>query len=418
MKVLYIIHQFFPHFCAGTERITYNIASMVQKAGNKVKVITYRVDQSGPITGEFNNIKYNEFVYRKVPVIEFSLKSEPANFHINLFNNDVFEYAKKVLRDERPDIVHICHPMRSGSFLQAAQELDIPCVVTITDLMYICPKVTMITMQGDICCSARGGKECNITCPDTGRENEKRMEMAKNLLLKADAITTPSNFTKNMIRKQIPELNIDVIKHGLEYPNNAIKSKLYEKNSKIVFGFVGSIQEHKGLHILVKAFEEANCPNTQLNIYGGYVGAYGERLVEYVEGNSRIHYFGRFDPIETDSVYNEIDVLVIPSLWYETYVLVKYEAFIREIPVIAADIGALGDGIEHGYNSYKFSISEIDSLRNIIIDIANNPEQLNEVKKNLGSFYVPTIEQESFQYLTLYKRTIVNNIRRDLQKNG
>ena len=40
-------------------------------------------------------------------------------------------------------------------------------------------------------------------------------------------------------------------------------------------------------------------------------------------------------------MYNEIDVLVIPSLWYETYVLVKHEAFIREIPVIAADIGAL-----------------------------------------------------------------------------
>ena len=57
----------------------------------------------------------------------------------------------------------------------------------------------------------------------------------------------------------------------------------YMKNSKIVFGFVGSIQEHKGLHILVKAFEEA-IVQTLSSIYGGYVGAYGERLVEYVEG--------------------------------------------------------------------------------------------------------------------------------------
>ena len=74
MKVLYVVHQFYPHYGSGTEKVTYNIASMIQNTGNKVKVITYCVNHQGSVTGSYNNIKYNEYIFRKIPVIEFFRK--------------------------------------------------------------------------------------------------------------------------------------------------------------------------------------------------------------------------------------------------------------------------------------------------------------------------------------------------------
>ena len=44
MKILYVVHQFYPYYTAGTEKFTYQIASMMQKNGNKVKVVSYHVD--------------------------------------------------------------------------------------------------------------------------------------------------------------------------------------------------------------------------------------------------------------------------------------------------------------------------------------------------------------------------------------
>ena len=40
MKIIYLVHQFFPEFQAGTERFVYNTAYMTQKSGHKVRVLT------------------------------------------------------------------------------------------------------------------------------------------------------------------------------------------------------------------------------------------------------------------------------------------------------------------------------------------------------------------------------------------
>lgn len=418
MKVLYVVHQFYPHYGSGTEKVTYNIASMIQNTGNKVKVITYCVNHQGSVTGSYNNIKYNEYIFRKIPVIEFFLEKEPPSFHIDLINDDVLSFARELLSKEKPDIVHVCHPMRVGSFLKAAEEMGIPCIVTATDLMYICPKIIMTNTNGDLCEDAQKGKKCNIACYDTGNHNEERMALSAELLTGADFVTVPSSFTGNMIKKQVPELNVKVIKHGMDYSGVKRQTKKYNKNDIINFGFVGSIQEHKGVHILFDTFMKVKNKNIKLLVFGDCSESYAKKMKQRTKNDDRISFYGSFKSDIIERIYNQIDVLIIPSLCYESYSLVKHEAIMRNIPIIVADIGALGDGIISGVNGYKFSLSESNSLEEIIADIALKPEQLNEIKSKLTSFVVPTIEQESFQYLTLYKRTIVNNIRRDLQKNG
>jgi glycosyltransferase involved in cell wall biosynthesis len=42
-----------------------------------------------------------------------------------------------------------------------------------------------------------------------------------------------------------------------------------EKNDKLVFEYVGSINVHANVDLMIKAFAEANIPNSELRIYGG-----------------------------------------------------------------------------------------------------------------------------------------------------
>ena len=54
MKILYILHQFFPLHHTGTERLTLDIAKQIQRMGNYVSVLTYE-PSSIPKKLESNN---------------------------------------------------------------------------------------------------------------------------------------------------------------------------------------------------------------------------------------------------------------------------------------------------------------------------------------------------------------------------
>jgi glycosyltransferase involved in cell wall biosynthesis len=46
--------------------------------------------------------------------------------------------------------------------------------------------------------------------------------------------------------------------------------------------------------------------------------------------------------------------LIVPSVWYETFGRVAVEAFATGTPVIAAEIGAVKEIVEHGRTGFNF----------------------------------------------------------------
>jgi glycosyltransferase involved in cell wall biosynthesis len=378
---------------------------MMQNTQNRAKVATYRVDHGGPAVGRFSNVRFHDYLYQKVPVLEFFLKDEPSDFTVRLDNGDVRRFAERVLEKERPDVVHICHPMRVCGFFEAALQLGIPCVATATDFAYICPKIVMTTASGAMCEGARGGRQCDLACPDTGGGNEARMALAERLLCRAGAVVAPSAFTADGIKRQIPQLDIRVIGHGLDTAGARRNTREYGPRDTVSFGFVGSIQRHKGVDVLVGAFMRTEAPNIRLLVFG-QTGGFSENLQNRAKSDGRIAFRGGFAAQQREDVYGQIDVLVIPSVCGESYSLVKHEAILRNIPVIATDAGALGEGIVLGVNGYLYAPQDENALKNILEELAGDPSALNKVKQNLSSFAVTTTEQEAFQYLTLYRRLL------------
>ena len=112
----------------------------------------------------------------------------------------------------------------------------------------------------------------------------------------------------------------------------------------IRFGFIGSIQPHKGLHVAVEAFREVVPDLATLEVWGDATinPAYTAELESGARsGAVRMH--GRFEEALKDEVYRSIDVLIVPSIGLESFGLVAYEAMCRGVPVLVSRLGALAE---------------------------------------------------------------------------
>ena len=74
-----------------------------------------------------------------------------------------------------------------------------------------------------------------------------------------------------------------------------------------------------------------------------------------------------------------IDVLVVPSIWYEVSPLVIQEAFMAGVPVITTNIGGMAELVDDGVNGYKFPLNDWAALKQIMKADYDDPSILNKL---------------------------------------
>lgn len=405
MKILYAIHQFYPEYQAGTEKVFLNIAMMMQKAGNNVKVLTYSFYDDSFYDKNVGNILFKEFTYKGIPVIAFRHKKIPANVHFSLRNKDMADIAEYILKKEKPDVLHICHPMRMIEFAYASRLLRIPYTITLTDYFLICPKIILFTSR-TLCVGPEKGHMCEKLCPELSSDMIiQRLKTTEDILLNAKKIMCPSRFVATIFKKEFKEINIKIIKHGIDNKLMKKNEKIYKTEDKIMFCYVGTIIHHKGVHILLDAFRNLVTTNAILKIYGpeGADESYIKKFKDVAKEDRRIEICGTFDNDKIGDIFSDIDVVVIPSLCYESYSLVLHEALSCNIPVIASNAGVMAEKITDGVNGYTFRLGDPNHLKETLETIIDDPTILNSLKKGINRYMVPTVEQETYVYEKEYK---------------
>ena len=68
------------------------------------------------------------------------------------------------LREERPDVVHVLHPMHFPHVFTEASAKGIPLIAHVPDFFYACARITMVQSGGSLCSSPEGGERCVSTC--------------------------------------------------------------------------------------------------------------------------------------------------------------------------------------------------------------------------------------------------------------
>jgi glycosyltransferase involved in cell wall biosynthesis len=408
MKIFYLVHQFFPEYQSGTEKFVFNSALMAQRNGNKVKVITYSSYDNSFYKQEKHGLLFTEFSYKGIPVIAFKYQQIPAHINVVLHNNLLFGFAQAILNYEKPDLIQVGHLMRVHEFLWAAIELQIPYSITLTDFFLLCPKINLLPNKLTLCNGPRHGKACVELCKEFNTQYIlDRLSQTKTMLANAKSIVAPSKFAANIFKQEIPDFQIEIIPHGIHYLYAPKNYRSFDFGDEIVIGYIGNSYYHKGLHILLSAFNQLAHKHIYLKIFGIGQDQTDLNIEEINKNNDRISLVGKFETEQLGDVFGNIDILVIPSKCYETYSYVLHEALACNVPVIASNLGALSEEIQDGFNGFLFNPGDTNHLLEKLELIIDQPTLLNTIKKNIYMHcIVPTIEQEAYRYFQVYNRIL------------
>jgi glycosyltransferase involved in cell wall biosynthesis len=412
LKILLGVHQFFPHHYTGTERYVLNLAKQLQRMGYSIKVLTYSViDQDGFREGYSANILYKEYIYEGVPVIALRHRERPDNhtFCFDLIDADFYQEAKNIFKKDNYDIYHCAHPFRISASIKAARDAGIKVVLMVTDYWLMCPLGIMLRTDNILCEGLEEGRNCLKHCfaHITEESLQKRIDDSRKLIDSCDYLLSPSKFLIWLFNNAgfIPPERFVLSRHGFDYT----KKKDYsfkELKETITFGYIGTVQHHKGIHIMIEGFKKTSHKNIRLQVWGGcfHEIEYQKNLMETAKEDPRIEFKGVYDFNDVETILKPIDVVIVPSIWYENAPLTISTSLAYGIPVITSNIGGMSEMIRDGHNGLTFKAGDPADLSTKFNLIAENPELITKFKRNIQ--YPIRVEEEAFNTDLVYKQLL------------
>jgi len=434
-RVLLTVHKFFPEHRSGTEVLTLKVAQELQRRGYETLVVTANPpDRDARFKGGPQTSSY-EYEGVKVYVLEEALRLKENQFVSEFDNPWIKKHFQSVLKEFAPDIVHIFHAQNlSASIIVAALEQDLPVVISTTDFWFICPVVQLKRPDGSICRGPSPGAINCLTCytpalfppaqefqealgkkfpiiqkvidqfPPLLSKFANQANYAAYVASKLPAAATATMTRPGVLRKaansvsaiMVPTLLMRdlFIENGLDpklihhvpfgIDTTSLESfQIKTKSELLRIGFIGTLYEHKGVDLLIKAFlklppEAKAC----LQIYGDtkQFPDYANSLIKLANNGSpnstKITFAGTFPNAQLGQVLSNLDVLVVPSRWYENTPLVIQSALATKTPIIATNLGGMSELVHHNKNGLLFNLNDVDSLHAQLLRLLNEPRLL------------------------------------------
>ena len=439
MKILLLTHFFPPGHLGGTEVLSFGLAKSLVAAGHTVQVICGESWATAPSY----QIRATHEIYDTVPVIRlhFNWMKAPHVFQYLYNNPEVYRYITDFLKDFKPDIVHItsCYTL-SASIVDAVTDLGFKSVFSATDFWFLCARNTLLRTDQSLCNVPENPWECAQCLMDGARayrlpkkilpgsatlkllkgisayplitnqrgfrgmlgDWEDRFRYLARMLRKVDLIVTASNFLKNkFINFGIPAEKIIYSSYGLD-TTWSVGYETKTPASHLRLGFIGQLIPIKGPDLLIKAVHSlpAELP-VQLKIYGDLMKMpeYGEELQLLAQGDPRIEFRGTFENSKMGTVLQDIDVLVVPSIWYD-FPLVIPSAFATKTPVIATNLPGMNELIENNVTGLLFERADLRGMTDSILKLVHKPELLAQMRSQIQP--VKTIKELADEYLAYY----------------
>ena len=172
------------------------------------------------------------------------------------------------------------------------------------------------------------------------------------------------------------------------------------------FGYLGTLIPSKGVEDVIRALKKMKTPGCSLHIYGEAVPYHGivdyrQRLAEMARA-ADISFYGPYQPADLARVLANIDCLVMPSRWYESYGITIREAFRARRPVIVSDIGAFSEAVQDGGNGLKFPPGDVFELAERMDRIASDPALAEKFVAAGGP--VESLSEHSWKLVELYNK--------------
>lgn len=178
------------------------------------------------------------------------------------------------------------------------------------------------------------------------------------IIKKADLLVVPSEYFFDIAKKK--NLN----NHIFISPSGGIDTSIFgqfnlKKDISIfTIGYVSRIDEGKGWDTLLLAIydlkKHIKVKFKVIIIGGGAQENELKKMVEQLQLQNDVEFFGIIPHKELGNHYNTFDLFVFPTRLSESLGLVGIEAMACGLPVIGSNIGGLKGYIRNGYNGFIF----------------------------------------------------------------
>jgi glycosyltransferase involved in cell wall biosynthesis len=441
MKVLLATHFFPPTQSGGTESYTLGLARALRRHGHKPFVICAgSLDVAHGWPPRVDDDTYDGIPVRRLSWDWRQMPHPFTTFYDNPAADSLFaEYLDRL----RPDVVHItsCYSLGSG-ILGAARRAGCRTVLTLTDFWFLCVRHTLLRGDGSLCegptsavdcqrCLAAGSRGLrglmSLISPEVVARGlltasrstmltrlpgmrgyvgdaEARLDVLRQAFSLANVVIAPSRFLKQMfVRSGYAEDTMQVSPYGMDLSWRP-EVDPRPADGTLSIGYLGQIEPLKGVDVAVRALRAlpSDLP-VRLRVYGPLHKnpAYAESLRQCAQGDSRIEFAGAYTPATLGDILRGLDVVVVPSLWYENTPLVINEAFAARRPVVATDLGGMSEAVQHEVNGLLFPRGDVDRLAAALKRFIDEPALLPRLRDGIGP--VRTIDEEILALLALYR---------------
>lgn len=426
MRILLTVHQFLPQHASGTEVLTCSVARELMRRGHMVHVVT-----GHPGSADLREEdRLDEYDFEGIHVYRFHhaytpMAGQTSMIEIGYNNRLAAMYFNQILGMFKPDVVHIFHLNRLGiGLIDHAVQSGIPCFMTPTDFWTICPTAQLVYANGGLCSgpSAHAGNcvkhfaestqsglirimaKClpavgadlfalltrNDVLPSYPQRKEvmaitSRLDVIIARLNQLSGIIVPNRFMREVLMRHgvSPQL-ISQASFGIDVTSSEKIERCLSRQCPIRVGFIGTLAPHKGCHIIIDAIKTLPRGRFVLSIYGNMEDnpEYSTELQRLADNNDFIEFCGTFPNSKISQILADIDVLVVPSLWYENTPLVVYSAQAARCPVIASDFPGLSDVIRDQVDGLLFEAGKPEELAKQLSRLIDNPDLVERLSVN------------------------------------
>ncbi|MBK8905039.1 MAG: glycosyltransferase family 4 protein [Anaerolineaceae bacterium] len=411
MRILHLVHQYPPDHVGGTELYTVWLSRALQQQGHDVAIFHRRsADGTGLARREEDSISIWSAWHGRF---------QPTNRLLSTFRSQPLLHSfQQVIADFQPDVVHVEHlmglPTQLLTFLHAQH---IPYVVTLWDFWWICANAQLLTNYDQTLCT---GPDRFLNCarcalaranlpqfppaiPALALPLSWRNGRLRQALQHASQLIAPAEFVKQWyVDHGLPAAQIEVLPPGLDHP----EKPAVPPHAPFRVGYIGGLSWQKGVHVLVEAFNQL--PETaELWLAGD--PDFDPDYVKQLKAVGRPTFLGRLERTAVWHMLAQVDVVVVPSLWYETFVFVISEAFAMGVPVVASDLGVLAERVRHSVDGLLFPPGDAARLAQALQTLHDDPALQARLRQNIlpvatGAEHAAVVAQLYAKVISLQKQ--------------
>lgn len=380
----------------------------------------------------------SRYEYQGIPVVCIDKNLLPhTRVKETYYQPEMREVLVRILREIDPDVVHVTHLINhTAALLEATQALGIPTYATFTDFFGFCLNNKLEAANGDLCAGPAASRTNCVACHLKAAAHNPGAEWwmrHATTVGTAQAIASGLNWARRMpglrggaidglvedivcrpdtlaglynagyraavaptifLRSAYEANHIRVPMHNIQFGVDIDRSPKPERLAGHipVIGFIGQIAPHKGTDLLIEAFCRLPKNAAILRIYGpeDQYPAY-MRLLTGLSHGFDVQFMGTFAKEKMAEILRDMDLLVIPSRWYENSPLVLLNALATHTPVLVADVAGMTEFLELGTNGCAFERGNADHLHRQLMELVQSREALYSMAKSTSYARMPSV---------------------------